>query len=181
MKLCSAIVYRSASLKKIAIGKKGRFYGTLILNRFPQSKITIGDYCKFISDSTNVIGKNHKCILVTTQKGASISIGDRTGFNGAVIHCAEKVEVGNNVMVGFNALIDDSDHHPINPETRHSGTAETKPVYIEDNVWLGSNVVILKGVRIGKNSVVGSNSVVFSDVPADSIAIGNPCRVIKKL
>ncbi|MEO6813713.1 MAG: acyltransferase [Ginsengibacter sp.] len=135
----------------------------------------------FLSDNTNVIGKNHKCILVTTKKNATIKIGDRTGFNGAAIHCAEKIEIGNDVMVGYNALIDDSDHHPVDPETRHTGIAETKPVFIEDNVWLGSNVVILKGVRIGKNSVVGSNSVVFSDVPPDSIAIGNPSRVIKKI
>jgi acetyltransferase-like isoleucine patch superfamily enzyme len=181
MKIYSALTYFIAFLKNINLEGKCRFFGRTIFNRFPESKIEIGRHCTFRSDSTNVIGKNKKCILVTTQKNAIIKIGDRSGFNGSVIHCAEKVEIGNDVMIGYNTLIDDSDHHPIDPETRHTGIAENKPVYIKDNVWLGSNVVVLKGVTIGKNSVVGSNSVVFNDIPENSIAIGNPCRVIKKI
>jgi acetyltransferase-like isoleucine patch superfamily enzyme len=58
---------------------------------------------------------------------------------------------------------------------------ETSPIYLNDNVWLGVNVVILKGVTIGKNSVIGANSLVLSNIPENVLAIGNPCRVIKKI
>ena len=181
MKVCSVLVYFSALLKNIKIEGRCRFFGRAILNRFPESKIEIGKYCTFRSDSTNLIGGYRRCILVTSQKNASIKIGYRSGFNGVVIHCSEKIKIGNNVMIGYNTLIDDSDHHPLDPETRHTGIAVTKPVYIEDNVWLGANVVVLKGVTIGQNSVIGSNSIVTKDIPANSVAVGNPCKVIKKI
>ena len=56
----------------------------------------------------------------------------------------------------------------------------TRPVFIEDNVWIGESVSVLPGVRIGKNSIIGANSVVTKNIPENSIAVGNPARVIKK-
>ena len=181
MGLCTFLMVFLALFKKIKLGSYNRFFGIPVFYRYPQSKIIIGNNCTFRSDSTNLIGKNKKCILVTTSPTAYIAIGNNSGFNGAVIHCAEKIEIGNDVLAGFNVLIDDSDHHAMSPAERHTGQAETKAIVIEDNVWLGTNVTVLKGVRIGKNSVIGANSLVLVDVPENSIAIGNPCRVIKKI
>lgn len=60
-------------------------------------------------------------------------------------------------------------------------TSPPKPIIIEDNVFIGANVVVKKGVTIGRNSVIGMNSVVTHSVPANSIAVGNPCRIIKQI
>ena len=79
-----------------------------------------------------------------------------------------------NVRVGANCLIMDGDAHQDDPRA-----GKNKPIVIEDNVWLGSNVVVKKGVTIGRNSVIGMNSVVTKDIPANCVAIGNPCVVIK--
>lgn len=69
--------------------------------------------------------------------------------------------------------------HPINPDLREYMYAA--PVKIGDNVWIGGNVTICPGVTIGENSVIGAGSVVLRDVPANCIAAGNPCRVIRKI
>ena len=71
--------------------------------------------------------------------------------------------------------------HPVHPDTRRSLYEYGKPVTIGDNVWIGGNAVVLPGVTIGSNSVIGAGSVVTRDVPPWSIAVGNPCKVIKTI
>lgn len=71
--------------------------------------------------------------------------------------------------------------HPLDPELRASGQEYALPVRIGDRVWLGGNVVVNPGVTIGENSVIGSGSVVTRDIPANVIAAGNPCRVLRPL
>lgn len=73
-------------------------------------------------------------------------------------------------------MITDSDWHLDDPRTQGD-----KPVIIEDNVWLGYEVKVLKGVRIGKNSLIGACSVVINDIPENVVAAGHPCKVIRKL
>ena len=82
---------------------------------------------------------------------------------------------------GGNTLITDFDWHDVDPLKRHMSEGGSSPVIIEENVWLGTNAIVLKGVRIGKNSVIGAGSVVSSDIPSNVIAAGNPCVVKKKL
>ena len=84
--------------------------------------------------------------------------------------------IGNNVKVGANTVITDTDWHY--EDTRSGRDAD---VYIGDNVWLGYGVVVLKGVTIGENSVIGARSVVTHDIPANVIAAGNPCKVIREI
>jgi len=105
-----------------------------------------------------------------------IEIGDNCGFSGTVIGASAHIKIGNNVKCGANTLITDFDWHP---EDVRSGTP--KPINIGDNVWLGLNVVVLKGVTIGDNTLVGANSLVLNDLPANAIAAGNPCKVIKEI
>lgn len=96
-------------------------------------------------------------------------------------NASESIRIGNNVLAASNVLITDSDHVvepgvPITQSTRFN----TKPVLIEDNCWLGQNVVVLKGVTIGHDSIVGANSVVTKDVPPCTVVAGNPAKIIKK-
>ncbi|WP_238988406.1 acyltransferase [Aureibaculum marinum] len=170
-------------LKNVTLGKNCKFYGIPIFNRSYNSKITIGDNCTFRSDKTsNLIGLNRKCIISTFGENSKIKIGKNSGFSGTVIGAANSITIGNNVLSGANVLITDFDWHPIDPKTRHTNIGvKNAPIVIADNVWLGINSVILKGVTIGENSVIGANSVVVKDIPANVIAAGNPCKIIKKL
>lgn len=115
-------------------------------------------------------------MISTLNKDANIEIGDNCGFSGTVIASAIHIKLGNNVRCGSNTLITDTDWH-----TDDLRTGKDKEVIIDDNVWLGYGVKVLKGVHIGENSLVGANSVVTKDIPANVIAVGNPCKVIKSI
>lgn len=165
-----------SSLKGIEIGSGCQFFGVPHFSRERFSTIQIGENCTFRSDHTsNLIGVNHKCILSTLKEGAIIKIGNNSGFSGATIGAAKKIVIGNNVLCGANSIITDTDWH----SERSSNLP--RPVIIEDNVWIGVNTVILKGVTIGKNSVIGASSLVVKDIPANVIAGGNPCKVLKQI
>jgi acetyltransferase-like isoleucine patch superfamily enzyme len=165
-------------LQGVKFGSNTKFYGKATIRIFPNSQIIIGNNCRFRSGHTsNLIGINRPCIL-STHGGPNISIkiGDGTGLSGTVIGAFSQITIGKNVKCGANTLITDSDWHPEDPRA-----GVPKPIIIGDNVWLGVNVVVLKGVTIGENSVIGANSLVVKDIPANVIAAGNPCRVIKSL
>ncbi|NOX50785.1 MAG: acyltransferase [Gammaproteobacteria bacterium] len=147
-----------------------------------QGKLEIGADVSIVSLSKfNRTGVNHPTQIVVGA-GAYLSIGAGSGFSGGSVYCMERIEIGRNVLVGINCRIWDSDFHPLEAVDRSSGKpANTAPVTIEDNVWLGADVIVLKGVRIGARSVVAARSVVTKDVPADSIAAGTPAKPIKSL
>ena len=170
-------------LRGVNVGKKCKYFGIPTVNRIYGSKITIGSNCTFRSDKgSNLVGLNRKCIIATFEGDAIIEIGENSGFSGTVIGAVKSIIIGNNVLSGANVLITDFDWHPIDPVRRHTTEGVlSAPIVIEDNVWLGINTVVLKGVTIGKNSVIGANSLVVKDIPANVIAAGNPCKVIKKL
>jgi acetyltransferase-like isoleucine patch superfamily enzyme len=156
---------------------KSKFLGKPKFRVYPRTKITIGRGCEFLSGHTdNLIGINRPCILSTFNEGTIITIGEGSGFSGTVVGAFNSITIGRNVKCGANTLITDSDWHPEDPRS-----SKPKPVVIGDNVWLGANSVVLKGVTIGTNSVIGINSVVTKDIPANVVAAGNPCRVIKEL
>ncbi len=99
------------------------------------------------------------------------------------------VHIGNNVMIGPNVTIA-TPMHPLLPKERNCRLRENgsvynleyaKPITIEDNCWLASNVVVCGGVTIGEGSVIGAGSIVRRDIPPHSLAVGNPCRVIREI
>lgn len=161
----------------VRLGKKCSFQGKSHFCRVPGSSILIGDSCEFNSNkNSNLIGVYSPCMFSTLGSGAVIEIGDNCGFSGTVIGAAKRVKLGNYVRCGANTLITDSDWH--NDDARSGENAE---VVIGDNVWLGYGVKVLKGVHIGANAMIGACSVVTRDIPANVIAAGNPCKIIKSL
>ena len=113
--------------------------------------------------------------------GKFIEIGDRTFINyDCIILDACKVKIGKHVLIGPRTCIY-SATHPIYAPVRIEGYDISKPVTIGDNVWLGGNVVVNPGVTIGENSIIGAGSVVTKDIPANVIAAGNPCKVIREI
>jgi acetyltransferase-like isoleucine patch superfamily enzyme len=112
----------------------------------------------------------------TLEEGAEIKIGEGCGFSGTTVACAKRIELGNNIRCGANTLIMDTDWH-----TDDSRTAPDTPVTICDNVWLGVNVMVLKGVTIGENTLVGAGSIVTRSVPAGVVVTGVPARVLREI
>ena len=88
--------------------------------------------------------------------------------------------VGDYVLFGPNVNVATA-NHPLDPELRKKAYQYNTPVHIGNNVWIGAGAVIVPGVTIGDNSVIGAGSVVTKDIPADCVAVGNPCRVIKSI
>ncbi|MBN1186298.1 MAG: acyltransferase [Bacteroidales bacterium] len=170
-------------MNHIIIGKSCRFSGIPRIVRFPKSQIIIGKNCNFKSYSgSNLVGINHKCNIVTLNSKAKITVGDNSGFSGVVIAAAQRIIIGNNVLLGANVTVTDTDWHSSKSKNRNiSSDVNVKPIYIENNVWIGLNSVVLKGVKIGENSIITPNSVVHKDIPANCIAGGNPCIVIKQI
>lgn len=113
--------------------------------------------------------------------GFNIEVGDYffANYNCTILD-SEKVKIGNEVMFGPNVGIY-TVSHPLDFESRQKAYEIAKPIVIEDGVWLASNVIVLPGVTIGKRSVIGAGSVVTKDIPADSFATGNPCKVIRQI
>lgn len=123
-----------------------------------------------------------------------MTIGDYCYFTNAVLLCELEVRIGNYVLISWNATIADTDFHPIAPAERIADAiacsplgkdrprppVSRAPVVIEDDVWIGPNVTILKGVRIGRGCVIEAGALLTRDVPAGSRVAGNPAHVIGK-
>ncbi|TNE56644.1 MAG: acyltransferase [Alphaproteobacteria bacterium] len=92
---------------------------------------------------------------------------------------ARQITLGDNVMLGSNVILSDSDWHEIYDRT--SAPGDGAPITLGDNVWIGERSTVLKGVSIGENSIIGAGSVVTHDIPANVVAAGCPARVVKAL
>ena len=113
--------------------------------------------------------------------GSNTHIGDcfYANFNLVIVDDIE-VYIGNHVMFGPNVTITVTGH-PVDPALRRPGNQFSFPVHIEDDVWVGANVVILPGVRIEEGAVIGAGSVVTKDIPPRVVAVGSPCRVLREI
>lgn len=132
---------------------------------------------------------------ICTQKDGKITIGDH-GYIGAntLIGALDRISIGRCVIISNDVRIYDNNNHPTSPKAREQMSlngfsndnwqwhhSKSAPVVIEDNVWIGQYVTILKGVTIGKGSIVATRSVVTKDVPPYSIVAGNPAKVVKQI
>ena len=113
--------------------------------------------------------------------GYNIKIGENFYSNhNLIILDANTVEFGDNVFIAPNCGFYTAGH-PTDASTRNKGLEYAKKIKVGNDVWIGGNVVVLPGVTIGDNCVIGAGSVVNKDIPANSIAVGNPCKVIKTI
>ena len=113
--------------------------------------------------------------------GYNIEVGENfyTNFNCTILDVA-KVVIGDNVMFAPNVSLYTAGH-PLHPDSRNSGYEYGIGITIGNNVWIGGNTVVNPGVSIGDNAVIGSGSVVTKDIPANVIAAGNPCKIIREI
>ncbi len=117
----------------------------------------------------------------TCDYGVQISIGGNGFVNyGCVFLDCNLIRIGEDAQIGPGVHIYTA-FHPLDPELRRSGLEAAKPVSIGNNVWLGGGCIVCPGVTIGDNSVIGAGSVVVRDVPANCVAVGNPCRVVREI
>lgn len=113
--------------------------------------------------------------------GWNIHVGRNSFINyGCVLLDCNSIRIGDDAQMGPGVHIYTA-MHPLDAHTRRNGLEAAKPVIIGDNVWLGGSCVICPGVSIGDNTVVGAGSVVVRNLPANVLAVGNPCRVIRDL
>jgi acetyltransferase-like isoleucine patch superfamily enzyme len=156
--------------------------GILKIDVTRRGKVKIGKNLHINSgDNFNVIGRQQKTIFWVEGE---LIIGDNVGMSATAIICNHQIIIGNNVTIGGNTVIYDTDFHNLDPLIRNDKaldkqTAIKLPVLIEDNVFIGAHTTILKGVTIGKNSIIGACSVVTKNIPANEIWAGNPAKCIK--
>ena len=158
---------------------KGRLYGNVGFSITGTFK-----YGKKLILNGNGIGLSTYC-KITVTPGAKLVIGDYCGISQSSIYCKNEIVIGNYVNIGADCLIMDSNFHSLDWKIRASSedtkNCICKPIYIEDHAFIGARTVICKGVTIGARSIIASGSVVTKSVPADCIAGGNPCKVIKQI
>ncbi len=149
------------------VGPRARLEGRALVRNL--GRITIGERLL-------MYGGTVRCELVTNPRGA-IEIGDRVFINyGVSISAHRLVKIGNRCQIGNYSLLMDNDYHQIGAQHK---TGVSQPIILEDDVWLGARVIVLKGVTIGQGAVIGAGSVVTRDIPPRSVAVGSPARVVK--
>lgn len=147
--------------------------------------ISPADYGKIPELLKELFGKTGERVYLEPpfhcDYGYNIEVGDNffANYNLTILDVAQ-VTIGCNAQIAPNVSIYTAGH-PVHPDSRNSGYEYGIPVTIGDNVWIGGNTVILPGVTIGDCAVIGAGSVVTKDIPAWSIAAGNPCRVIRAI
>ena len=146
-----------------------------------KGKFLIGRYFRLNSSPfPNPIGGGDRtCIQILSN--SDLIIGDNFKATNVNITCGSRIEIRDNVMLGAGVCIFDTDFHPIQPFWRNENVnekAKTKRILIENNVFVGTRSLILKGVHIGENSVVGAGSVVTKSIPPNEIWAGNPAKKV---
>ncbi len=183
-KVLSFPAYLLFFLWKVDYGKKLGIVGLPVIQKNRQAKIYLGDRVKLTSKPrANLVGLTNRCILACNGKDAEIIIDDDSGLSGVVINARNSVRIGKRVLLGGNVRIFDHDFHELDAVERfkNSGNIRSKPVIIENDVFIGTNSIILKGSHIGSRSIIGAGSVVSGNIPADEIWGGNPAKFIKKI
>jgi acetyltransferase-like isoleucine patch superfamily enzyme len=163
-------------------GRGWRIFGMPMIQRYRGSRIELGDGLTLRSWYVSApLPPRHPVVLATLKPDAVVQIGRDCGFNGTALVAAERIEIGDRVSVGANSIIVDTDFHPLDPIERQYDfrAGRHAVVIIEDDVFIGTQSLILKGVRIGRGSVVGAGSVVTRDVPPGVIVAGNPAQILK--
>ena len=179
-------------MTKVRYGKNLLLKGAPVIFNKKGAELSIGDNVTIKSSFlSNLVGLYSKTIIVTRAPGAYIRIGNNVGMSGVTIYARKGIEIGENTAIGGNTKILDNDFHPIEAEARNKLLADknggdsdlvpAKPIKIGKNCFIGCNAIILKGTELGDGCVVGAGAVVSGKFEANSVIVGNPARVIKKV
>lgn len=172
------------ALAGVGWGDGWRLYGLPIIQKHRRSTLTMGPRLSLRSTArSNPLGAHHPVIISTREAESVLIIGADFGMTGGSIVAAERIVIGDRVTVGANCVITDTDFHPLDAQQRQQNPQDgaTRPVVIEDDVFIGMQCLILKGVTICAGSVIGAGSVVTRSIPPGVIAAGNPAKVIREL
>lgn len=183
--ICTTIVMNLFCLfAGVKLHKKVLFKGLSSVFKVKSATIIIGNNTLINSNNFGYhLNMFSKCKLMADRPNSKIIIGDNCRIHATCIHAFTEIIIGNRVLIAANTQIIDGNGHLLsmeNPENRINTTDNGKPIQIQDDVWLGTNVLVLGGVTIGKGAVVSANTVVNKDVPPYSIVGGNPMSVLKK-
>jgi len=152
---------------------------------FEFNNLQPGEWERFTQLLKDILGKTGENVYIEPpfhcDYGWNIEVGENFYANyNLIILDVGKVTIGKNAVLAPNVAIYTAGH-PLHPDSRNSGYEYGIPVTIGDNVWIGGNTVIMPGVTIGSNVVIGGGSVVTRDIPDWSVAVGNPCKVIRNV
>jgi acetyltransferase-like isoleucine patch superfamily enzyme len=148
--------------------------------RLTGKPFVVNEGTMIVRDRVRLIS-NVATLELATGPDGTLDIGERSYVNyGCSLSARRLVKIGADCNIGTHCIMMDNDFHRLEPERRLE-EPESKPIVLEDNVWLGGRVIVLAGVTIGADSVIGAGSVVTRDVPPKVVAAGVPARVIRGL
>lgn len=169
----------------IQFGQGMRVCDFIRLKKGRNSHVTVGNNFAFSSGNYNPLSRNIEG-AIELENNARINIGDNVGISSSCLWIFDYLTIGNNTKIGADCILLDSDAHSLDYMNRRKGrsdrpNAKKAGITIGNDVLIGTRSIILKGVEVGDRTVIGSGSVVTKSIPADCIAAGNPCKVIKHI
>lgn len=177
-------------INRLKFKKNGIQYGTemrvcnsIHLKLGKNSHVLIGNNFSFSSGGYNPLSRNIKG-AIELEDNARLSVGNNVGISSSCLWVYDFLTIGNNTKIGADCIILDSDAHSLDYMNRRNGksdrpNASKAGIKIGNDVLIGTRSIILKGVEIGDRTIIGSGSIVTKSIPADCIAAGNPCKIIK--
>lgn len=188
-KIQSALIWRYnekyAELLGVKHGSKFKLLGKIYIQIGQNATVQFGENFLFLSSmkSNPLACSSHSCIFI--EDGAKLMVGANVGISSTILWVCQSITIGNNVKIGGGSILMDTDAHSLHYMDRRDVLRDDKhrinqSIVIDDDVFIGTHSIILKGVHIGARSIVGAGSVVTKDIPQDCIAAGNPAKVIKR-
>lgn len=178
-------IYNYLVLKRKHVTYGSNFFVSGIIVVHGSGKITLGnDVSIHSSPNVNPVAGGSRTHLFAGYGGGCISIGNHVGISHSAITAYENIVIEDNVLIGSNCMISDTDFHSIEYYQRMERPdlhVKTAPVHIGEGAFIGARSIILKGVHIGKHAVVGAGSVVTRSVSDNEVWAGNPARFIRNV
>jgi acetyltransferase-like isoleucine patch superfamily enzyme len=177
LKILSGLAAQWIRLRGVRLGRRPWILGFPDVKLASGSTIEIGNSASLFSVRwANPLRPARRLSLVTLRNEASIIIGNDVGISSSVISCSSSIRIGDRTLIGADCIVTDTDFHSI--PLSHDNPPRTQPVSIGSDVFVGTRCIILKGIEIGDGAVIGAGSVVTVNIPPNSVAAGNPARVI---